>query len=112
MLCGWEDDGQDDSDADEVKGGPNYQLSLTRARSNFKTYRDICHPTEDRSLMRDTETEWTAKGIAIAAFEAMKLTLGPNRLTDLWRRIDEVDRFLARMLSARLREHEHRHQGR
>jgi len=33
--CFWEDDGQDDHDADEVRGGPNYSLSLTQARLNF-----------------------------------------------------------------------------
>ena len=34
-VCFWEDDGQDDHDADEVRGGPNYELSLSVARSNF-----------------------------------------------------------------------------
>ncbi len=34
-VCFWEDDGQDDHDADDVRGGPNYSLSLTQARSNF-----------------------------------------------------------------------------
>lgn len=34
-VCFWEDDGQDDHDADEVRGGPNYTLSLTTARANF-----------------------------------------------------------------------------
>jgi hypothetical protein len=34
-VCFWHDDGQDDHDADEVRGGPNYRLSLSEARSNF-----------------------------------------------------------------------------
>jgi hypothetical protein len=34
-VCYWEDDGQDDRDADIVRGGPNYGLSLTAARANF-----------------------------------------------------------------------------
>jgi hypothetical protein len=34
-VCFWHDDGQDDHDADEVRGGPNYSLSLTAARRNF-----------------------------------------------------------------------------
>ncbi|MFH1721766.1 MAG: CPCC family cysteine-rich protein [Candidatus Altiarchaeota archaeon] len=29
ILCGWEDDGQDDKNADEIWGGPNSILSLT-----------------------------------------------------------------------------------
>jgi hypothetical protein len=34
-VCWWEDDGQDNPNADRVKGGPNYHLSLTQARVNF-----------------------------------------------------------------------------
>ncbi len=34
-VCFWEDDGQDDHDADTVRGGPNDRLSLTEARKNF-----------------------------------------------------------------------------
>jgi hypothetical protein len=37
-VCFWEDDGQDDHDAAEVRGGPNGELSLTQARANFKTF--------------------------------------------------------------------------
>jgi hypothetical protein len=35
-VCWWEDDGQDDHDAGEVRGGPNGELSLTQARQNFQ----------------------------------------------------------------------------
>ena len=35
-VCFWHDDGQDDQDADVVRGGPNYELSLTAARANYK----------------------------------------------------------------------------
>jgi hypothetical protein len=34
-VCFWEDDGQNDSDADVVRGGPNYDLSLSQGRKNF-----------------------------------------------------------------------------
>ncbi len=34
-VCGWEDDGQDNDDADRVWGGPNSDLSLSKARANF-----------------------------------------------------------------------------
>ena len=34
-LCDWEDDYQDDPDADEIWGGPNYELSLTENRLIF-----------------------------------------------------------------------------
>ncbi len=35
-VCFWEDDGQDDYDADVVRGGPNGALSLTQARANYR----------------------------------------------------------------------------
>jgi hypothetical protein len=38
-VCYWEDDGQDDEDADLVRGGPNGALSLTEARRNYKSVR-------------------------------------------------------------------------
>ena len=38
-VCNWQDDGQDDEDADKVRGGPNKLLSLTQARANFKEFR-------------------------------------------------------------------------
>ena len=34
--CDWEDDGQDDSDADVVRGGPNGDLSLAQARVRYR----------------------------------------------------------------------------
>jgi Cysteine-rich CPCC len=34
-VCWWQDDGQDEVDADVVRGGPNGTLSLTVARANF-----------------------------------------------------------------------------
>lgn len=34
-VCFWEDDGQDDPDADDIRGGPNGALSLTAARTNY-----------------------------------------------------------------------------
>jgi hypothetical protein len=37
-LCNWEDDGQNNDDADEVRGGPNGAYSLTEARENFRRY--------------------------------------------------------------------------
>lgn len=38
QVCGWEDDGQDDDTADEVRGGPNGALSLTQARANYRQF--------------------------------------------------------------------------
>jgi hypothetical protein len=37
-VCYWEDDGQDDGDADECRGGPNGSLSLREARANYQRF--------------------------------------------------------------------------
>ena len=37
-VCRWEDDGQDDLDADAIRGGPNGSLSLSQARKNFTEF--------------------------------------------------------------------------
>ncbi len=47
-VCFWEDDGQDDHDADVVRGGPNGELSLTQGRRNYARFgasarRDLGH---------------------------------------------------------------------
>ena len=34
-VCWWEDDGQDNKNADEIFGGPNYEISLSKGRYNF-----------------------------------------------------------------------------
>ncbi len=38
QVCFWEDDGQDDHDADAVRGGPNGSLSLAEARANYRRF--------------------------------------------------------------------------
>ena len=45
-VCFWEDDGQDDYDADVVRGGPNGSLSLTQARANYLR----CGASNDRRV--------------------------------------------------------------
>jgi hypothetical protein len=37
-VCFWHDDGQDDSHASEVWGGPNKDVSLATARENFRSF--------------------------------------------------------------------------
>ncbi len=45
-VCFWQDDGQDDHDAETVRGGPNRGLSLSTARENFRAI----GATEERTL--------------------------------------------------------------
>lgn len=36
-ICFWEDDGQDEHDAEVVRGGPNHDLSLRQAQENYRS---------------------------------------------------------------------------
>jgi hypothetical protein len=61
-VCFWEDDGQDDPEADVVRGGPNGQLSLTAARQNYLQFgaceaRLAGHVRPPRP--EETDTEYT-----------------------------------------------------
>ena len=76
-LCNWEDDGQDDPQADEVRGGPNGSYSLAQARENFHTYGVMYSPENDMRLIGgDTDAEWAAKQGLIRAFETMRSGTG------------------------------------
>ncbi len=58
-VCMWEDDGQDDSHADEVWGGPNGALSLSAARRNYAALgaSDARHVTSARPPTEDERPE-------------------------------------------------------
>jgi hypothetical protein len=55
-VCFWEDDGQDDHDADEVRGGLNGTLSLSQARHNFEEC-GACDPALRVHVRPPTEAE-------------------------------------------------------
>lgn len=56
QVCFWEDDGQDDHDADRVRGGPNKDVSLTIARKNYKAI-GAWHETSLGHVRPPTEEE-------------------------------------------------------
>lgn len=37
-VCAWADAGQDEYDAEKVRGGPNGELSLRQARTNYRRF--------------------------------------------------------------------------
>ena len=53
-VCFWEDDGQDEHDADEIRGGPNGVLGLRQAQDNFQKFRAMekCFAQKVRELKR------------------------------------------------------------
>ncbi|MGW7610505.1 CPCC family cysteine-rich protein [Streptomyces sp. NPDC054766] len=56
--CGWEDDGQDDLNADEVWGGPNGSDSLTDARLRYAQYVATARATDSRSVANGGQGRW------------------------------------------------------
>jgi hypothetical protein len=69
-LCWWEDDGQDDDDADRVKGGPNSDYSLTEARTNFNKYLISFRPSDSRFTSHRNEKIDSIKRDIIKLLEA------------------------------------------
>jgi hypothetical protein len=53
-ICGWEDDGQDDQNADLILGGPNSNYSLTESRTNFTKYLTSYRPSDTYNFDRTT----------------------------------------------------------
>ena len=62
-VCFWEDDGQDEQDADVVRGGPNGSLSLTAARRNFDEF-GACHERSIHHVRPPERSEVPADGSA------------------------------------------------
>ncbi|MBC7446960.1 MAG: hypothetical protein H7330_02755 [Hymenobacteraceae bacterium] len=56
-VCFWEDDGQDDSEAHVIKGGPNGAMSLSQARTNFQLF-GACELDHIRSVRRPFSNEF------------------------------------------------------
>jgi hypothetical protein len=108
-LCGWEDDGQDDPHADEVWGGPNYELSLSQARSNFERYFDKYQPEQARVRriggISNTSVEEQAKQEMVAAFDSMVGETTPAALDTLWEQVYASQQVLREELQKRVREH-------
>jgi len=94
-LCWWEDDGQDDTDADIVRGGPNHGHSLTEARENFMRFLAMYPPDRD-PRMRGTDNEETKriKHELIALFKRMLAEPIPDELDEIWNKVKLAERAL------------------
>jgi hypothetical protein len=57
-VCWWQDDGQDNRDADTVRGGPNHHLSLTQARANVLEHGIADPARHDLQKMQDPPAKY------------------------------------------------------
>ncbi len=97
-LCWWEDDGQDDQNADESRGGPNHGWSLSDARLNFEQYLVMYIPEFDRRIGGpDCTEEREAKKRLIEAFDAITDCSTPEELNKLWKVVDEEEHNMERI---------------
>ena len=99
-LCGWEDDGQDEGDADIVHGGPNSDLSLVAARENFAQYL-LTDPPGSKPFRMPTEREILAKHQIIAAFDSLRRDAGDR--VKLWQQVLAAEQVLDEELRKRVR---------
>ena len=105
-MCNWEDDGQDEQDADEVRGGPNLGMSLETARLNFESHLVMYEPGNDPRISKgDSEAVQAVKRDVVAAFSAMQEGPGSDH-EPLWECVLMGERNLYRLLKETIRDYE------
>ncbi len=82
-VCWWEDDGQDNADADLVRGGPNGPYSLTRARANTRDHGDMYAPGTGIDAVRAPTAERLALLDLARQMWSGKLPIDETRLQSL-----------------------------
>lgn len=98
-LCDWEDDGQDDPHADQVRGGSNGDYSLTEARQHFKS-----NYTMYRQPQYDALTQDGAEEVAIKQAIMLEMDQCNNSkdCDDRWERIIALENTLTQLSEQRM----------
>ena len=106
-VCNWEDDGQDDTSADEVLGGPNGDYSLTEARNNFRLYTIMYHPD---SYMRiaggDAEETITIKKELMNAYNTFSENINSYEVRLLLNKVEAYERRLYKITCEQIEKYE------
>lgn len=101
-ICNWEDDGQDDLTANEIRGAANGDYSLSEPRRNFLQYRVMYEPDRDvRYIGGDTTLTFETKG---ALMSILKLLRGGAEPSEELR--TEINRLEAVLRAETLRQAE------
>jgi hypothetical protein len=76
----------DDDDADAVRGGPNYDYSLTEAGQNFSRYLTQYRPGDKKFVdcRQDDPEVLACKRRITEAFEEMRTFPGQQAIEGLW----------------------------
>lgn len=107
VLCNWEDYGQDDLDADLIKGGPNGCYSLTEARDNFKKYLIMYSSDRDMRITGyDTKEEKTIKKELIEVYNKIMKEKNSIQLDKAWNLAYNLEDRLHKITLEKIREYE------
>ena len=106
-LCWWEDDGQDDPHAEEVRGGPNGDVSLADARRNFRSHLTM-YPRggNTRAGGADSEAELHAKRSIMRALERLGHQPPASAHDAAWEEIETHEAALEAELQRKIAEYE------
>lgn len=87
-ICWWEDDGQDDSEADRIRGGPNGDYSLSEARANFAEHRTHYRP-DDKGFANVAKCA-AERARVVAAYDVLLPDVRPWSFISALSDIDEL----------------------
>ena len=110
-LCWWEDDGQDDRDAEQVRGGPNGHESLVSARLNFRDHLTM-YPRDGDSRIggADTPSEVEAKRALMNALDRIR-TANSNEVPAMLTEIDRAEAQLETETERKIAQYEQHHRS-
>lgn len=107
LICNWEDDGQNDSNADRVLGGPNGKYSLTQARSNFKQFFIMYSPEEDKRITgEDTLEEINTKKELCKVYGKLMITNNESEIENVDTEIRNLEEKLYEITREKIKEYE------
>lgn len=107
LICDWEDDGQNDSNADRVLGGPNGEYSLTQARSNFKQFFIMYSPEEDkRTASEDTLEEINTKKELCKVYDKLMINDNESETENIDTEIGNLEEKLYEITREKIKEYE------
>lgn len=107
ILCWWEDDGQSDMDADQVRGGPNGDLSLTAARANFRDHLTMYRRERDTRIGgKDSVREVQAKRTIMSALDGLRAGSPGKAASDLWSEIAQAESIIRAERDRKVKEYE------
>lgn len=107
LICNWEDDGQNDSNADRILGGPNGKYSLTQARNNFKQFFIMYSPGEDKRITGgDTLEQVTIKKELCKVYDKLMIINDESEIENVDTEIGILEGKLFQITKEKIKQYE------